>query len=114
MKRLSSLTVLGTVLAACSDSWPVVTPSQPRLQAPTSVSAAVLVNERQASPFFTTNPCTGEDITGELTFHILITSNESNSSLHYHLNLQGFGESEAGARYVVLESFSAEIRPQDE
>ena len=115
MKSFSSLIVLGAALTACSDNLPV-TPSQPRLQAPAGVSAAVLVNESQDSPFFTTNPCTGEQITGELTYHILITGTESGSersSFHYHINLQGFGETETGARYVVNESFNAEIHQED-
>ena len=115
MKRFSSLIVLGAVLGACSDN-PLLTPSEPRLRAAAGVNAAVLVNERQASNFVTMNPCTGEQITGELTYHILITGTESdggNTSFHYHVNLQGFGESDTGARYVVTEEFNGEIHQQD-
>ena len=73
----------------------------------TSASAANLANVRAVLPFAISNPCTGEDVAGEIRVHFLLnlTINGNNVSgmelLQY--SAQGVGQT-TGAHYAGNES----------
>ena len=61
-------------------------------------------NLREPFTFSTTNPCTGEQITGEGTTHFMGSYRENASGgyiFQVHINTSGSGVSQSGAKYVL-------------
>jgi len=78
--------------------------------AATAAPAATLANVRAVLPFAISNPCTGEDVVGEIRVHFLLTLTISGNNISglelLQYSAQGVGQT-TGARYAGNESGQA-------
>jgi hypothetical protein len=109
-QTMKTLALLGVAaLAIACDS-----PTSPRapVKVPTTMSNAVVFNDRFENVVTVFDGCNGELVTLDANFHVVfgVTSDGAGGfHLTEHENIQGQGSSSTGVNYVLALAFNAEL-----